>query len=138
LAIRVELPAKFPPGPQGGGWKEFFWKGHHPMALTNAEKQRAWRERHIIKRRDAQRVANLLICQDLADLRFCTQLQAVPPRLFLRAERSQCVVARQSRLASHHHRVNSTPKSDPNRDRRHCSVQPLINERFRRLAASDW
>ena len=31
------------------------------MALTNAEKQRAWRERHIIKRRDAQRVANLLM-----------------------------------------------------------------------------
>jgi hypothetical protein len=41
-------------------------------------------------------------------------------------------------LASHHHSVNSTPKSDCNRNRRHCSVPLLINERPRRLAESDW
>ena len=36
-------------------------------------------------------------------------------------------------LALDHRSVNSTPKSDCNRNRCHCSVQLLINERFRRL-----
>jgi len=44
----------------------------------------------------------------------------------------------QELLALRRHSVNSTPKSDCNRNRCHRSVQLLINERFRRLAASDW
>jgi hypothetical protein len=35
------------------------------MALTNAEKQARWRERHIMKRRDAQRIVNLLVRKHL-------------------------------------------------------------------------
>jgi hypothetical protein len=31
------------------------------MALTNAEKQARWREKHIRRRRDADRVATLLV-----------------------------------------------------------------------------
>jgi len=38
------------------------------MALSNAEKQRAWRERHIRKRRDAQRIAHLLVRQQWPDV----------------------------------------------------------------------
>jgi len=37
------------------------------MALTNAEKQARWRERHIGKRRSAQRVANILVRQKWPD-----------------------------------------------------------------------
>jgi hypothetical protein len=37
------------------------------MALTNAEKQARWRERHISKRRDAQRIVNLLVRKTVAD-----------------------------------------------------------------------
>jgi len=37
------------------------------MALSNAEKQARWRERHIGKRRNAQRIVNLLVRKHLAD-----------------------------------------------------------------------
>jgi hypothetical protein len=35
------------------------------MALSNSEKQARWRERHIVKRRKAQRIFNLLVRNDL-------------------------------------------------------------------------
>jgi hypothetical protein len=38
------------------------------MALTNAEKQARWRERHIVKRRSAQRIVNLLVRRQLTDV----------------------------------------------------------------------
>jgi len=37
------------------------------MVLSNAEKQRAWRERHIWKRRTAHRIVNLLIRKQRTD-----------------------------------------------------------------------
>jgi hypothetical protein len=37
------------------------------MALTNAEKQARWRERHIVKRRNVQRIVNLLVRRQLTD-----------------------------------------------------------------------
>src|SRR5215472_3523973 len=37
------------------------------MALSNAEKQARWRERHILKRRAALRIVNLLVRKHLAD-----------------------------------------------------------------------
>jgi hypothetical protein len=37
------------------------------MVLTNAEKQARWRERHIGKRRAAQRIVNLLVLKHLTD-----------------------------------------------------------------------
>jgi hypothetical protein len=37
------------------------------MVLTNAEKQARWRERHISKRRAAQRIVNLLVLKHLTD-----------------------------------------------------------------------
>src|SRR5262249_6005783 len=37
------------------------------MVLTNAEKQARWRERHIAKRRDAQRIVNLLVRKSVTD-----------------------------------------------------------------------
>jgi hypothetical protein len=37
------------------------------MVLTNAEKQARWRERHIGKRREAQRIVNLLVRKTLTD-----------------------------------------------------------------------
>jgi hypothetical protein len=37
------------------------------MVLTNAEKQARWRERHIGKRRDTQRIVNLLVLKHLTD-----------------------------------------------------------------------
>jgi len=37
------------------------------MALTNAAKQARWRERHIAKRRNAQRIVNLLVRKTLTD-----------------------------------------------------------------------
>src|SRR5262245_37990763 len=37
------------------------------MALSNAEKQARWREKHIAKRRDAQRIVNLLVRKQLTD-----------------------------------------------------------------------
>ena len=37
------------------------------MAMTNAEKQARWRERHIAKRRNAQRIANLLMRKRYTD-----------------------------------------------------------------------
>jgi hypothetical protein len=37
------------------------------MPLSNAEKQARWRERHIGKRRAAQRIVNLLVRQDLTE-----------------------------------------------------------------------
>jgi hypothetical protein len=37
------------------------------MALTNAERQARWRERHIMKRRDAQRIVNLLMRKHRTD-----------------------------------------------------------------------
>jgi len=37
------------------------------MALSNAEKQRRWRERHIKRRRDALRVASLLMRRNWPD-----------------------------------------------------------------------
>lgn len=37
------------------------------MALTNAEKQARWREKHIVHRRTAQRFVNLLVRQNQTD-----------------------------------------------------------------------
>jgi hypothetical protein len=37
------------------------------MALTNAEKQKRWRARHIRERRNARRVANLLVKKRLSE-----------------------------------------------------------------------
>jgi hypothetical protein len=37
------------------------------MALSNAEKQARWRERHIEERRNAQRIVNLLVRKDRPD-----------------------------------------------------------------------
>jgi len=37
------------------------------MVLSNAEKQARWRERHIARRRDAQRIVNLLVRKHLTD-----------------------------------------------------------------------
>jgi hypothetical protein len=37
------------------------------MALSNAEKQARWRERHAYKRRKAQRLANLLMGKNHSD-----------------------------------------------------------------------
>jgi hypothetical protein len=37
------------------------------MVLSNSEKQARWRERHIAKRRNAQRIVSLLLRRDLTD-----------------------------------------------------------------------
>jgi hypothetical protein len=53
------------------------------MPLTNAEKQRRYRERHIKKRRDAQRIVNLLMRKQMTD-EHITQVAALLNSFFNR------------------------------------------------------